>query len=464
MTSLPSPWLGKRGDRKRSQITNPAELRGLANNFEERAKFRPVDYHYYRLTKYSLGKIDEERLLFARQKYGCILKLESIVSLCVLFNGYFCFINESEEYSNMNSTVILLIIQSFLTLLSAVLKIFRIALGYEIRRIKTNIESMIVPTKKHLLALALKVLAFLVHPNLLFLHKKAFEEVYLNTNNKWSKVQHNINDYLFLFQITCHMLNFVTWRLRESKFSGIDVKQMSQMPDLVHTYRFIIQSELRESPFLSMTKIYVFCVLLFTFVILITERPMIYAQDAPQYNRDFLDLAMSFKYASTVLLGTGEMVAGTILGKILTMIMGLIMVVLIKITLEGYTTEFKFNKRQKAVLVINQRLKFFEIVRLSAANFIKSIWRMHKAAQKDKESKKFSPMEAEETSFLVLDFMLSRLAYEEALQIDGYSTYESALLALEAAIDELMKCIFPNRDATDDLSERHSVSSDSKYD
>ena len=73
-------------------------------------------------------------------------------------------------------------------------------------------------------------------------------------------------------------------------------------------------------------------------------------------------------------------------------------------------------------------------------------------------------MEAEETTFLVLDFMLSRLAYEEALQIDGYSTYESALLALEAAIDELMKCIFPNRDTTDDLSERHSVSSDSKYD
>lgn len=441
MTSCFSHCFGRRKVQPIPKITDSAELHGLSLNFEKRAQSKPVDYYYYRLKKHNLKRVNESQVLFARAKHQFILGVESVVSLCVIFNGYFCFINESDNYPNIKSTVILLIIQSALTLLSVVLMIIRIVYSYEIKRIRANLAKPIIPSKRRLLVLTLRVMAFMVHPNVLLLHKKAFEEGYLNKDGRWSYMQHNINDYLFLFQITCHMIHFVTWRLRESKFSSSSVRQMSQMIGFAHTYKFIIQSELRESPFKTMTKFYVFSVLLFTLLILITERPLIYATDAPEYNRDFFDIAMSFKYASTILNGTGEMVSGSILGKILTMVLGFMMVVFIKVTWEAYTREFEFNKPQKSVMLINQRLKFLEKLKMSAAEMIQFIWLTQRALRKSHESNRCRLMDVDETKFLILNFLLSQLAYEEALNVDTYDACESRLLAFEAALDELVKSL-----------------------
>ncbi len=171
--------------------------------------------------------------------------------------------------------------------------------------------------------------------------------------------------------------------------------------------------------------------------------------DALPYNMDFFDIAMSFKYASTILLGSGEMVAGTILGKILTMIMGFIMLVFIKLTWEAYTIEFEFNKLQKFAFLVDQRLDFLKELQSMAATFVQHAWRTRRVHMKNGEAGNGGLLDDDDTKLLIKNFLLSDLAYDEALNLDISDAFDTVLSVIELKLDALDKLLgSTNRPAT----------------
>jgi len=192
-----------------------------------------------------VGRTELSNLLL--NKYLFVNSVENVLSISILFTSYFAFIYESDHTSNEDVFYFMSALVTSLTLVFVVLRFFLFKL-HKLHLLAKNRFFESNNFEREILLGGMALLAYLIHPNMLFFRKKwILEHCYTSTSPYFYYFKRNFNEYLFLFQFHVHLIKLIKNYLTRSVYANDSTERISDMFGFKRGYIYVTKCMIKEN-------------------------------------------------------------------------------------------------------------------------------------------------------------------------------------------------------------------------
>lgn len=262
-----------------------------------------------------LSREDPAVAKFNHRKLTFIRDYISMISITLIFFGYFAIQYEFDPVKSEDDAYALL---AFVSLLTLVLILVEVAEKVVIVRRLSDRKTRKSIKASRLLLWVVKLICLIVHPNPIFFRKKWIDEHVYAGGFVIDFIRRNFNEYLFLFQFTFLLGQLAIGWVQSFDFNNDEAQRIKRAFSIKSTYRFLLRSLYAESKVYAFMIMTLCCWIYFTICIKVIESPTsnYAAFPASARNLRYTSLSLWYVVNTYLFIGFHDIKVITYLGRI----------------------------------------------------------------------------------------------------------------------------------------------------
>lgn len=279
---------------------------------------------------------------FYFQQFLVLRNLRSLISISLIFLGFFAYRFEFDQTTPEEDGIYLYIFVSIFTLILIIMTIIE-----KVIMAKRNSSKVILKevSGEQTWFIILQFLASIIHPNNLFFRKKWITEETYNGDDNILSFKRNFNEYLYLWQLTFLYFQYLKTLSVNTIWASDSSDRIVRYVGFRLTNLYILKCLMRDSK-----KITVFIILLSTMFYYMIALTVV---ESPLYYLDFIqDGYKAFIYPSIALwntmitlftIGYGDIYVVTYFGRIFVAVLTILAGIILSFVTVAMTIDFDFG-------------------------------------------------------------------------------------------------------------------------
>ena len=373
---------------------------------------------------------------FMFQKYLLLRNFRSVISISLIFLGFFAYKIEFDQTRSKTEALDYYIWTSVFT---GILFILNIIEGVLIKR--RNDAKIILKdiTEEKLFKFILRMFFSLIHPNMAFFRKKWIWEHTYNGGEVVFKFQRNFNEYLYLFQLTWLYFHFWKTLSVNTIWASDSSDRIVRMIGFRLSNIFLLKSVMRNARKLAVISILIGTLFYYTLALNIIESPLFYLPDIDSGYKAFVYPSISLWNTMITLftIGYGDLAVVTYLGRIFVSVLTILAGIILSFVTVAMTIDFDFEDQDRQAFTLINSVNLKDEVERKAASLILAFFRLIKAKRKFSFAK---------VLIYQIDFDMKKRVFSDVLNqyknnrsFDPYYPVFRAMVDLELKFEETKK-------------------------
>jgi hypothetical protein len=315
------------------------------------------------------------------QKYLFCRNFRTLVSLSLVFTGYFEYKIEFDQTYTYNDALPLMIWITIMTLVLFTLNVTESIIMKKRNEAKIFLKDV---NQEQMLKYILRMVFSLIHPNILFFRKKWIYEYTYNGSPVVEKFQRNFNEYLFLFQFTWLYFHLIKTLSINTMWAADSSDRIVRMIGFRLSFLFILKCVMRNARKVAVIIILLCTLFYYTIALNVIESPLYYEPEISSGFKAFVYPSIALWNAVITLftIGYGDLYVVTYLGRIFVAVLTILAGIILSFITVAMTIDFDFEDQDKQAFTLINSVQLKEDVEKNAAKLILAFFRLIKAKRK----------------------------------------------------------------------------------
>lgn len=324
---------------------------------------------------------DSSYTSFMFQKYLLLRNFRSMVSISLIFLGFFAYKMEFDQTRSESEAREYLLWCSGFTIILFILNILE---GIIIK--KRNDAKIILKDiqEEKLIKYIFRMIFSLIHPNILCFRQKWINEHTYNGGEIVFKFKRNFNEYLYLFQFTWLYFHFWKTISVNTIWASDSSDRIVRMIGFRLSNLFLLKSVMRNARKLAVISILIGTLFYYTLALNIIESPLFYLDEIDGGYKAFIYPSISLWNTMITLftIGYGDLAVVTYLGRIFVSVLTILAGIILSFVTVAMTIDFDFEDQDRQAFTLINSVNLKDEVERKAASLILAFFRLIKAKRK----------------------------------------------------------------------------------
>lgn len=314
---------------------------------------------------------DSSNTNFISQKIIYVMNLKAMIAISLMFMGYFAYYYEVDQTRSRDLAIFIYIFISILTGLIIVVVCVESYLYRAKNRIKKILQEAVVESSW---MFGLKILCFIIHPNIIFFRDKYIREWYYGASYKVPEFKRNFNEYLFIFQFTYLYFIVAQAVIYNTMWANDSSDRITRMVGFRINLLYLIKCLMRDAKKTVAISAMTATLLYYTIMLKVAEGPRYINENGSVDYRSFAYPAVTLWNAMVTFftIGYGDVWVSTYFGRTFISFLALISGIILSFITVSMTIDFDFGDTDKKAFVLINSVELKREVDVAAAQFIKA--------------------------------------------------------------------------------------------
>ena len=387
-------------------------------------------------TEYVKGDTNSENSSitnYLHQKMMFVANLKALTAITLMFVGYFAYYYEVDRTRSRDMAVFMYTFVTILSVFMLVLTIVEYYLYLARNREKKILQESILENN---ILFALKMIVYLIHPNMLFFRKQYMSELTFDGTYQVPSFKRDFNQYLYMFQFTFMYFVVLKKIVYNTMWANDSSDRITRMVGFRITPLYLVKCLMRDAR-KNVALGSMFTTFFYYMIILkIVEGPLFYDENmAVDYQQlAYPSITLWNAMITFFTIGYGDVNVVTYFGRIYVVFLAIISAIILSFITVAMTIDFDFGDTDKKAFDLINGVELKQEVDIAAARFLKATFQ-YRMALKGKSS--VSPLLLKDKVDNYREAFIAKLnEYKNSKSSDDLVGIYKALCEFEDKIEE----------------------------